>query len=105
MNVGTDFQKQAFHVGFLKDDDVVNKRNCRQDLSPFAFWHERPPRPLELPDRLVTVECYNQSIARTACALKISNMTDMQEVEAAICKSNNFSFAFEFFHQGPKCLQ
>jgi hypothetical protein len=85
-NVGADgFDEPAGRV-VVKQHRVVDTPKGRDDTQPFLLAYKRALRALQAPDRIVPVDAYDQEISERARSLEVANVSDVQQVEAAVCE-------------------
>src|SRR5262245_32071206 len=88
----------------VEDGHVLDDRKRGEQRGPLALWHEGSRRPLEASRGGVAVEAYDQEIAKCPRLLEVSNMAQMQQVEAAVGKDGPLTLLLTYLHmlrQGP----
>ena len=71
----------------VKDRNVINRSQRRQNLRAFVLIHQRPALALQFPHRCVAVDGHEQHIAQRPRLFQIADMTDMQNVENAVSEN------------------
>ena len=91
VNRGTQNVEYMRDVGLVKNDNVVYSTQRRNKRYAFLFIQDGPARILDQAHGCIAVDRNNQHIAQSTRALQISQMSDMENVEAPICKHNFLS--------------
>jgi len=105
MSIRLEREKHFLHVEFIEKSDVIDKLKRGDDLYPFLFLENRPSFSFKLPDRGVAVQGHNQDVAFFLGFSEVSDMTDMNQVEATVSQHNFFPFVFAFLNNRGKMFE
>src|SRR5947209_6349002 len=84
LNVRAQLANNRADVLFWKDDNCIHILQRRQDLGSLALGRHRPPCTFQRARGIVRVQRYHDSAAQFLRATQIADMTDVQQVEAAV---------------------
>src|SRR5690242_12241204 len=84
LNVRTDLANQCAHVCLVEKDNGIDVLQCRDNLGPFLGRHEWTPRPFDLTYAAIGVHRDHQLSSERLCAAQVTDMADVQQIEAAI---------------------
>lgn len=79
------------YIVFLKDQDVIDSRERRYETRAILLAHQRTALALEAAHAGIAVDADNQQIAGRPGSFEITQMPDMQQVEAAIGQHDAFA--------------
>jgi hypothetical protein len=92
---------------FVKGSHIVDTRQSGEEFHPLPQGKEGPPGALDLPDGIVAVDSDHKKIAQGLGFFKVTEVTHMEKVEAAIGKDHPASVSPQFpeeVGQGPSLL-
>ena len=84
INRRTHFFDQASHTHLRKKDDIVYTLERRDDFSSVAFGVQRTAFTFQRPNRIISVDRDNERVAERTRGLEIANVSDVQQIKAAI---------------------
>src|SRR5688572_5708243 len=80
--------EQAIDSRVVEDHYVVNATQCPNEFRAGGLIQNRAALPFQPTCRAVGIDRHDQPIGLGARALKVANMADMQQVEAAVGESH-----------------
>src|SRR4051812_495141 len=80
------------HVRLVEHHNMIDASECGQQRDTFIFVENGPAWILDRSYGPVAVDGHDESIAQSARSFKVAQMSDVQNVEAAICKNDLLSF-------------
>lgn len=80
--------QQLADVQLRKYDDVIDRSQRADELSSIGRREYRTARPLELTHRFIVIDRNDQPIGFRLRTFQITNMANMQQVEAAVGQGN-----------------
>src|SRR5256714_14360007 len=83
-HVRQDFADESARRLLVEDRHEVNGRECGEKFRALALIHHGPPRAFERAHRAVAVYCDEQRVAQTPRRFEVSNVSDVQNVEAPV---------------------
>ena len=103
VNCGPQHIQHALDVRFVEKHDVVHTTECRNKLHSFIQREDRPAGILDQPHRLVAIDRNNEDVTQRLRVLQIPEMSDVENVEAAICKDHLLApYNLPHFFERPK---
>src|SRR5262245_16695548 len=88
VHVGTEQGQQPRHSRFCKDDHVVDGSQGGHELGAILRSEDRASWTFQASHRSIIVHADNQAIALRFCALEISHVADVQQIEASVRERN-----------------
>jgi hypothetical protein len=89
VHLGLQQQQQALGGSVAEHHDIVDRLKCGNDFGPLARWHDRSPRALQRGDRSIVVDGNDEAIRLSRGTAQVSNMSDVQEIEASVGESDS----------------
>jgi hypothetical protein len=84
VDVGSNRRQETVGAFVAKNDNGIHAGEGGQDGGALAFRYERTVRTFELPAGGVGVEADDEQVAELPGALKIADVTEMEQVEASV---------------------
>jgi hypothetical protein len=84
-------QQEALDVGVREQHDVADAAQRSDKLGPIVFGQDRPVGSLQLSNRAVAVDCHDQTLSLRRCALQVSHVSDVEQIENAVRERNGAS--------------
>jgi hypothetical protein len=85
----------------VKDRDVRDAADGSDDLGTLVLLHYRPARTFERTHRIIAVDADDENVRHLRRSLEISHMTDVENVEDAVGKSDGVTRR-SFFCDDPR---
>jgi hypothetical protein len=98
VHVGPQGEEKALDVVVLEHDNVVYGALTRHEERPLRRFDERPAGALEPAHRLVAVDPHHEHVTLGLGALEITNVADVEDVEAAVGERHGAPFAMGLLH-------
>src|ERR1700730_7468665 len=76
--------QQGFHVGFVKENDVIDGTKGRNKICACGFLQDGTARPFQIADAGIGVDCDDEDVAFAAGAFEIAHVTHVKSIEAAV---------------------
>jgi len=99
-DIGLQSLDQIVRCGFVEDHHAVHACQRFEDLRALGLGGNGTSATLDLPDGTVRVQTDDQSIAQRPRLLKVSEMTDVQEVEYAVGEHDGSSSGAQALDNG-----
>src|SRR5277367_5955604 len=80
MHIGFDFAEKRLNVEFVKDQNVIDRRERRYERGTSALGENRAPFALQFRGALVGIDTDYKQVAFGASRLQISHMPHMKEI-------------------------
>src|SRR5215213_10050579 len=84
VDVGAEGEQEFGDGRLVEDRDVVHGAQGGDDLGALSFGDEGAPLAFEAPHLLVRVDADDEQVAQTLRRLKVADVPDVQQVEAAV---------------------
>ena len=88
MHFGLQQQQQPLDSSVAEHHDVVNRLKCGNDFRALVRRNDRSSGTLQRRDRPIVVDGNDQTIRFSRRTAQVSNVTDVQQIEASIRKSD-----------------
>src|SRR5262249_24978058 len=72
------------YIRLIEQNNMIDTPQCRNEYYSFCLGEDRTPRVLNLTHRFIAVHSNDEYVSQLPSIFKISQMTDMQNIEAAI---------------------
>jgi len=103
--IGLYLLEQLLGCAFAERNDPIHRAQAGQHRHSTIDSIDRPARPLQAGYGCVIVHSYNQAIAQCTCLLKISYMTSMEDIEAAIGENDFLAMGTCILNSNLQLLQ
>ncbi len=84
VDIGAEFFKKGFHVGFGKEHDEIHAAKRGDEMGTRVFIEDGTAGALQLADAGIRIHADNKDVAFAARAFEITNMSDVQGVKASV---------------------
>jgi hypothetical protein len=91
MNVRTDLANDGPYIEFRKDNYSINGGECSKDFRALILWHQGAALAFKSADGVVGVYSYDELATEGFGRAKVTHMTNMQQIEIAVRKSDVFT--------------
>src|SRR5262249_13854853 len=91
MDVGPQPRDEPVGRVLVEDDDVIDVAQGGEDLRALLGGHHRSAGALETRHRGVAVDADEEHVAESACGVQVPEVTDVQEIEAAVGEDNTLA--------------
>src|SRR5438552_19073896 len=91
VNIGRSQFEETGRTHVWKYRDQINAFQCGYDFRPITFAVHRTTGSLQFANRLVAIDSYNERVAKRASCIQIADMSDVKQIEAAVCGHQFFS--------------
>lgn len=88
VNVRAQDEQKLYHCWLMKDRNVINRANGRDQLGALALWQQWPSLTLELSNLSIAIDTDDEQVAKSARGFKVANMSNVQKVEATVCEDD-----------------
>jgi hypothetical protein len=92
--------KDTRHIAFIEHHNMIHTPKRRDKSDALVLIEDRSVVTLESPDRAIAVDRNDKHIAQLASAFQVSNVANVENVEASIRKDN-----FPSGHQGREFFE
>jgi hypothetical protein len=89
VHFGLQQQQQTLDGSVAEHHDVVNRLKCGNDFRALVRWNDWSPWTLQRGDRPIVVDGNNEAIRFSRRTAQVSNVTDVQQIEASIRESDS----------------
>lgn len=84
-------EQQFFNRRFVKNSDISHRLQRVNQLCAFDSRHDRTPATFQSFDLRVRIHADDEHIAKLARAREVTNVSNMQHVETAVCQNDTDS--------------
>jgi hypothetical protein len=96
VDVRAKFFQESFHVGFREEHDVIYTAKRGNELRAGVLIEDGTAGPFEVANAGVRIHAHDENVSFSPGTLKITDMTDVQRVEATVGKNDSPALAFVF---------
>src|SRR5438132_3534844 len=96
MDVRATFFQESFHVGFREEHDVIYTAKRGNEMRAGVLIEDGAARPLEMADAGIGIHAHDENVTFPPGAFEITDMSDVQGVEATVGKNDSPAVAFVF---------
>src|SRR6267154_690609 len=96
VHIGVQIFQQSFDVGLGKDHDIIHDAKRGDELRPGILTKDGTVGPFEIADARIGIHTDNEDVPFAASAFEITNVPDMERIEAAVRKDDGLTQAFVF---------
>ncbi len=96
VDVRVKFFQKSLHVGFREEYDVIHTAKRGNELRAGILIEDGTAGPLEMADAGICIHAHDENVPFAPGAFEITNMSDVQGVEATVGKNDSPAVAFVF---------
>jgi hypothetical protein len=80
------------YARLIEENNMIYAPQCRNEQYPFGFRKNRPPLVPDMSHGLVAVDGHNEYVSKGSSFLKVSQVSDMKDVETSVGQNHSLSF-------------
>jgi hypothetical protein len=88
LHVRSKLAQEIFCRQLLKNDNIIDRFECRHKLRTSFSWKQRSAAPFQSRDGVITIDPNDQHITLFPSACKIPHVPNVQQIEAPIRKGD-----------------
>jgi hypothetical protein len=79
------------YVKLIEENNIIYATQCGNERYAFCLGKNRPSRLLDAPNGFIAVEGHNKYVSKGASCLEVSQVSDMQNIEASVSQNHFLS--------------
>jgi len=96
VDVRAKFFQESLYVGFREEHDVIYTAKRGNELRAGVLIENGAARPFEMADAGIGIHAHDENVPFAPGTFEITDMTDVQRVEATVSKNDSVSAPFVF---------